>query len=331
MRRSLMFSTLIFGILLSGVTAQVDTDYGDKRRCRDCTNCCNNNGCVSGEMQVEERTKGIVRVSELSKGDAIRGLTGAERTPDWCKVEAVYPRSNINNVTTYDGFTEDHMVIDADTVRPYGKEGKAKETQIYTLYTLATECDAVVNVDGQAFTPISTTFCPHELSWSEYLPLMAAIRRVTDRTGYFWYSSDAFYDNETAKVPFWMDMLHEMCTELLRCAREGRCKELENVMVEFVHAHLSRKYLAIVEHAFPNIGGDVEKSEAGTITEVVRSHGRSHTVLISAAGSAMAMVLIVTVGAVLVNHRRVSRKKKEMKPLSSLPAEKVEKVQDMKV
>ena len=330
MRRSLMFSTLIFGFLLSGVTARVDADYEDKRRCRDCTNCCNNNGCVSGEMQVKERTKGIVHVAELSKGDAIRGLAGAERTPGWCKVQAVYPRSIIDNVTTYDGFTEDHMVVDADTVRPYGKKGITKDTQIYTL---ATECDAAVNVEGQAFTPISTTFCPHELSWSEYLPLMAAIRRVTDRTGYFWYSSDAFYDNETAKVPFWTDMLHEMCTELLRCAREGRCQEFENVMVEFVHAHLSQKYLAIVERAFPNIGGDVEKSEAGTITEVVRSHGRSHTVLISAASCAMAMVLIIIVVAALVNRRRVSRKKKEIqkKPLSNLPAEKVEKVEDMKV
>ena len=120
------------------------------------TDCCSSN-CVSSEMEVEELTKGIVSVSELSAGDIIRGLREPEKTQDWCKVDAVYLRETIQNFTTYNGFTEDHMVIDGDTVRPHGQKGEAVDTQ---LYTLATECDAAINAAGQAFTPISTTFCP---------------------------------------------------------------------------------------------------------------------------------------------------------------------------
>ena len=258
-----MGSRRIRGIIKAEVCVITQTE------CSDCQNCCNDNNCVSSDMKVEEWEKGIVSVSELSAGDIIRGLRGPEKTPDWCRVDAVFLRKTTQNFTTYNGFTEDHMVIDGDTVRPQGQEGEAVDTQ---LYTLATECDAAVdaavNAAGQAFTPISTTFCPHELSWSEYLVLMAAIRRVTSRTGYFWYLSDAFLDNDEANVPKWADMLPGMCTEMLRCAREGECKKFENIVEEFVHEHLNKKYVLIVERVFPNLGGDANK--AGTVSEVVR-------------------------------------------------------------
>ena len=181
----------------------------------------------------------------------------------------MYPTVNKNNVTTYDGFTEGHMIVDDDTVHQYGRKGKEKKSR---LFTLATECDAAVNAAGQVFTPISAAFCPHELSWNDYLTVMAAIRRITDRTGFFWYISDAFHDNETAQVPFWKDLLHEMCLELLQCAREGRCQQFEDVVTQFVLEHVNEKYVAIVEHEFPNLGGDVENGENGTIAEVVRAH-----------------------------------------------------------
>ena len=346
MRQSLMFSTFMIGMLLSGTLAHgqdwdddvyddYDYDYegiensgdldesesDDDRKCSDCTTCCNTDkkSCVSGEMQVEEQTRGVVRVSQLSNGDIIRGIMGADRIPTWCKVEAVYQvRTNRPKVTTYDGFTEDHLVLGDNSVRQYGNKGKSKKT---ALYTLATECDAAVNAAGQAFTPISTAFCPHEMSWSEYLTLIAAIRRVTSRTGYFWYYIDAFHDNETAEVPYWMAMLHDMCTELLRCAREGRCQKFEKLMEEFVREHLNQEYVAIVERAFPNMGGDVDKSEDGTFTEVVRPQEKSHTFLFFALGSAMVVILAITIIAVLVYIRtRVNKKKKQMKePLSSHP------------
>ena len=101
--------------------------------------------CVSGDMWVEELTKGNVRVSQLSNDDIIRGIRGADRVPGWCRVEAVYPREGNDNFTAYDGFTADHMVIDADTVRAYGKRGNATKSR---LYMFATECDAAVNAAG---------------------------------------------------------------------------------------------------------------------------------------------------------------------------------------
>ena len=322
---SLVSSKLIAWILVLGlaqktvvvagtdVNAEVDVnvDNDDRRECECQSNCCNTN-CVSGEMQVIEQSRGIIRVSDLSTSDVIRGITGPDRTPGWCKVDAINPTPNIvsDNVTSFDGFTENHMVVENGTVRPYGKRGKVRKGKVFML---ATECDAAVNAEGQVFTPISTAFCPHELSWSEYLLLMAAIRRVTKRTGYFWYSLDVFHDNETAKVPFWRDTLHDMCIELLRCAREGQCQSFENVMEEFVHAHLNKPYMEIVDRAFPNMGGDVEKSEAGTMAELVRSRGRSQIPLFIAVGCAIALFLLIVLVAVLVYRLRVLKKKKQIK------------------
>ena len=262
---------------------------GGRRKCSKCSNCCNNN-CVSSDMKIEELSKGIISVSDLSAGDIIRGLRGLKKKPDWCRVEAVYPREGIRNFTTYNGFTEEHMVIDGDTVRPYGQEGEAFSGQ---LYTLATECDAAVNVAGQAFTPLSTTFCPHELTWSEYLVLIAAIRRVTSRTGYFWYLSDAFYDNSEAKVANWADILPGMCTEMLRCARDRECRKFEKIVKEFVHEHLNAKYVLIVERVFPNLGGDM--NEDGTVSQVVSQDDRTNIILISTLSVIGCMTIVITV------------------------------------
>ena len=314
---SLMSSKLIAWILVLGLAQEIVVKA---HNCNYCNNCCN---CVSGEMQVEEQSRGIIRVLELSTGDVIRGITGSDRTPAWCKVQAIHPTINSDNVTSFDGFTANHMVVENGTVRPYGKRGKVSKSRVYTL---ATECDAAINVEGHAFTPISTTFCPHELGWSEYLLLMTAIRRVTQRTGFFWYSIDVFHDNKTAKVPYWRDMLHNMCTEMLRCAREGQCQEFENVTEEFVHAHLNKPYMEIVDRVFPNIGGDVEKSEAGTVSEVVHPRGRSHILLFSAVGCAVALLLLIVILAALMYRLRVLKNKKQIKePHPTLPAHDVKK------
>ncbi|XP_078374078.1 uncharacterized protein LOC144657599 [Oculina patagonica] len=271
-------------------------------------------GCVAGDMEVKERWKGVVHVSELSVGDVISGITGAERKPAWCKVVAVFPAVDGKNKITYDGFTADHMVID-HTVHPYGKKG---EERIGPIYTLATDCDASVNAAGQAFSPISTAFCPHELSWSEYIILMSAIRGLTNRTGYFWFDTSAYHDNETAMVPHWFDQLHQICHHLLLCAREGLCQGFENVMKEFVHEHLNKKYAEVVEREFPNMGGDVNKEQAGTLTGVVRPQESSHVAVFSVVGSAMVVLLIAAV-AVLLYRGRMMKKAEKKLPFQSDP------------
>ena len=250
--------------------------------------------CVSAEMKVNEQKRGLVRVSELSEGDVIYGITGVERKPAWCKVVAVFPAAGGRNKTTHDGFTADHMVIDY-TVHPQGKKG---EVRMGPVYTLATDCDASVNAAGQAFSPISTAFCPHELSWSEYITMMSAIRRVANRTGYFWFDTSAYHDNDTAMVPHWFDQLHQICRQLLLCSREDKCQGFEDVMKEFVQEHVNKKYKKIVERVFPNIGGDVSKQQAGTITEVVRPQESSHFVLFSTLGSAIVVLLIIAIALV---------------------------------
>ena len=186
--------------------------------------------------KIEERTRGVVRVSELSVGDIIFGIAGPNRNPVWCNVSAVFPAAGGTNTTTHDGFTADHMVID-NTVHPYGKKGGVR---VGPVYTLATDCNASLNAAGQAFTPISTVFCPHELSWSAYITLMSAIRRFANRTGYFWFDTSVYQDNDTAMVPHWLNQLHQICHQLLLCSCQDRCQVLENVMTEFVHEHLNK-------------------------------------------------------------------------------------------
>ena len=132
-------------------------------------------------MKVKEQTKGTVNVSQLYEGGVIHIITGSGKKPALCKVVAVFPAANGKNKTTHNGFIADHIVVD-HTVHPHGQKG---EVRVGPVYTLATDCDASVNTADQVFTPISITFCLHELSWSEYITLMSPIRQVATRTGYF--------------------------------------------------------------------------------------------------------------------------------------------------
>ena len=260
-------------------------------------------------MKVTEQKKGLVRVSELSKGDVIFGVTGSEQTPAWCKVVVVFPGPGGKNRTTHDGFTAEHMVVTSSRVHAYGKKGQVQSGPVYSLVT---ECDATMNAAGQTFSPISTAFCPRELTWSEYIILMSAIRRVSNRTQYFWFDPSAYHDNETAMIPHWVDNLHQICQYLLQCLREYQCQPFESVMAEFVHGHLNKEYVEIVERVFPNMGGDVSKQQAGTITEMVRPQESSHIILFSALGSATVVLLILVVAAMVFRMRMRKNATKEL-------------------
>ena len=80
----------------------------------------------------------------------------------------------------------------------------------------------------------------------------------------------------------------------------------------------------IVDHMFPNIGGDVEKSETGTITELVRPQKKSNPLLFLSVGSAIAMVLIIIAAAFLVRRARVTGKAKTTTDLTQVTFLKLE-------
>ncbi|PFX11589.1 hypothetical protein AWC38_SpisGene24616 [Stylophora pistillata] len=216
-------------VLITGVhvLALAMVAHSTENTCSNCGVCC----CVAGNMQVEEQSRGIIRVSQLFNGDFIRGISGADRKPGWCKVEAVYPSTD-DTVDTYGGFTAGLMVVDDDFVHQFGKKRKAKQN---VPYQLATECDAALNAAGQAFTPISTAFCPHDLSWN----------------------------------------------------------------------------------VFPNMGGDVSKEEAGTITETVRPKGMRSIMITVAVGGARAGFLLVVLIAVVLYHKKCRRGNKKMQDLQA--------------
>ena len=251
-------------------------------------------GGVSGEMQVEEKIKGLVSVAQLSEGDIIRGITGTDQTPDWCRVEAVIPLSQ--DQTTYDGFTENHLVVD-DTVHPYGTKGKLGTGPVFTLVT---ECEAAVNSAGQAFTLISTSLCPLELSWDEYMPLIAAVRPTMLLTDNFWYGLNLYHDNELD----WSDL--DVCSELLQCKREGQsqCTTFEEVMERFVQEHLNKKH---EETDFP----DISDNDTDVITEVNGPGQRKRMLLLSSIGSAMVLMSLILVVGLLMYYRRMAKKKEE--------------------
>ena len=99
----------------------------------------------------------------------------------------------------------------------------------------------------------------------------------------------------------------------MTCAQSCCDAHARDCQEEFVHAHLNRPYTKIVDRVFLNIGGDLEKLEAGSMSEVVRPRGRSHILLFSAVGCAIALFLLIVVVSFLVCRVRVLKKKKEIK------------------
>lgn len=259
---------------------------------------------VSGEMRVEEQLKGHIRVSQLSEGDIIQGIKGAGQTPAWCKVEAVVPL--LHNQTTYDGFTEGHMILDHRTVQPHGTKGRARKGPVYTL---ATDCDAAVNSGGQAFTPINALLCPLELSWSEYLPLIAAIRQAMLLTETFWFNLNAYHANETKAMPDLSDQLYDICSEILQCKRNRhvQCKTFEEVMKKFVRQHLTKGHVKDIQQALSNMGGYVKNDDV----QAVRKERRNRMLLLASVGVAMVTIGLILIIGLMMYWSRIGKKKKQ--------------------
>jgi len=260
------------------------------------------NSAISGETRVEEKTRGDVRVSELSEGDVIFGVLGSQRKPAWCKLTAVFPAPVDTNKNTHDGLETDHMVT--------AHSNKEGDKRMGVVYTLATDCAVSVNSTWQAFSPISTAFCPRELTWRDYITLMSALRRVSNHTGYLLFGdTSGYHDNGTAKVPHWFYKLHELCRQLLLCARDGQCKSFKSLMETFAH----EGYVEMAERVFLNMSSDVEKQEGRTITEMVVHHGGNRSLPFIAVGCAMGALLVMAVVIVMCGARIMEKEGKNNK------------------
>ena len=88
-------------------------------------------------------------------------------------------------------------------------------------------------------------------------------------------------------------MLPEMCTEMLRCARQGQCQKFETVVQTFVHEHLNKKNVLIAEPVFPNLGGNANKD--GTVSQVVRPDDKSTIALRSTLSVIVFMLIVIVV------------------------------------
>ena len=234
-------------------------------------------GCIDGELAVPALGKGDVKVSSLQVGDKILGISNENKTQEWCTVQAKFKTND--NASTFDGFTPNHLLIydqyydisgfqHNDTVVSYaGKYGKESHGAIYSLMT---DCDATYSTEGDLFTPISSTFCP-AMPWSDYLSIMAAIRRIAEKTGYFWFDLAVYYNNKEDAVynSSFIEALPELCNETLQCSKYQSCERFEKVAFNFVTLHLNQSKLDIVQNAFPNIGNFDPSLHGGTLSATV--------------------------------------------------------------
>ena len=86
----------------------------------------------------------------------------------------------------------------------------------------------------------------------------------------FWFDLSAYHNNDSAIVLYWGRQLPAICRGFLRCALEDQWQEFEIIMKRLLHEYLNKEYLEMVKRVFPNMSGDVNKEQSGTITEVAR-------------------------------------------------------------
>lgn len=295
--------------------------------------------CVDGDMLLPTPVDSVQKkVSSLQLGDIILGATNLNMEKTNCEVLAVFPAYKNLNSTTFGGFTSDHLVVsdssrkDAEAngntdnviVTVAGSSGERKTSSLYTLFT---DCDATYNIKGELFTPISAAFCP-QMPWSDYIQVMAAIRRVYMKTGNFWFNLDVYYDNPAdPEYPSFMSALPELCQETLQCSKYQKCDNFEKVSSNFIQSHLYPAEVKIVKKAFPSIGNP-DVSLQGTLSATVSGRldgqipGPYKYVIIA---GALVVVLIITF-LVLYFWRSSTANKKDIEEMMNVKEKDIELV-----
>ena len=285
-----------------------------------------------------------MRVADLVVGDVVEGIDGAQASSRWCTVEGVYLANYGLEQTTFDGVTAMHMTVQEtqplSDARPHGAgddaapataafvvrpQGTVGEEHVGQVYTLVTDCDAVQNADGRVITPISTLFCPIEsMSWSDYRTLFGAIRRVTSKTGPFWYNLESFHDNETAASKEYQSILPRLCETLLECAGDGVCQHFERTITEFVESYVDPELVAAsVMTQFPHLGETAQgnRTVPGSVSAAVRDGSdddyATEALAVAAAAAVLVVALCVLVVVLVKTRKRLSVLLQRVDPASS--------------
>ncbi|KAJ7393416.1 hypothetical protein OS493_006389 [Desmophyllum pertusum] len=121
---------------------------------------------------------------------------------------------------------------------------------------------------------------------------MAAIRRVANHTGYFWFDTAAYHNNETAMVPHWVRPAPSNMPSASAMFPRRSMPGFEDVMDEFVREHLNKEYAEVVERVFPTWAAMWKSTSCAMV------------------------VLLIIAAAVLVYRVRLTKKKaeKELEP-----------------
>jgi len=205
--------------------------------------------CVGGQMNLLRTDGSWVPVHKLEIGDIVQGINGKDLKKSECTVHAVVKTDSSRSV--YNGFTQDHFVMEEKRVAPHGVKGKHEKDDVYTIFT---SCDLVVNVNKIAFTPISETFCAKSLDLDTYLEVMQALRSIVDNIGIFWFDLDSYKDNEDARLERWEDSLPMICKSLVECVKKDDCNDFELLASEFVRDHVKPTHASEVYTILPNLG-----------------------------------------------------------------------------
>ena len=137
-----------------------------------------------------------VPIRDLAPGDRIRGRGNLEETT--CTVEAV---GSFGSGPVYGNYTNDHFVLDrgSNNVKAHGQCGPWTHKEKFGLLT---DCPLGLDESETGFAPIDGDFCGaarSELSWTDYLALLASILRVVRASGGYLFAGGSYVDVATAR------------------------------------------------------------------------------------------------------------------------------------
>merc|ERR1712176_286764 len=91
--------------------------------------------------------------------------------------------------------TPDHLVL--EKMDGFVRRHDGNVTRNGSLCHIATDCQAVLGVDGMLFTKYATDFCDLNMSWLEFVVLDRAVLRIANHIGYEIFDPRMYFDNES--------------------------------------------------------------------------------------------------------------------------------------